>query len=92
MKPKHAPGPWFAKYNEGNKSLAIEPALVDHGYVRIATVHQADEANAALISAAPELLAAAHAALKLLRGSGFTEKIQCLVDLRLAIQKAEGDS
>ncbi len=41
-------------------------------------------------NAAPDLLGAAHAALKLLRGSGFTENTKALADLREAIRKAEG--
>lgn len=53
---KHTPGPWFSKYTDGNKTLAIESALIDQGFGRIATVHFADEANARLIAAAPEML------------------------------------
>lgn len=48
------------------------------------------EANACLFAAAPTLLAAAHSALALIRGSGFTDNTRAIVQLKAAIAKAEG--
>jgi hypothetical protein len=47
--------------------------------------------NCDLIAAAPDLLAACHAAIILLRGSGFTESSATLVQLKQAVAKAEGE-
>lgn len=59
MRNKHTPGPWGVKYIGGNRIAIVRP-----GYSRIATMlpndktREMDEANAALIAKAPELLEA----------------------------------
>jgi hypothetical protein len=63
---------------------------IRHSLIEMARQYSHSEAqcNACLIAAAPELLAAAEAALALLRGSGFTESTQTIVLLKAAIEKA----
>lgn len=47
--------------------------------------------NARLMASSPELFSACHNALKLLRGSGFTENTAVIKELKAAIAKAQGD-
>ncbi len=49
------------------------------------------DANARLMAAAPRLLAACESAIKLLRGSGFTENTPTLFELTGAVAEAKGD-
>jgi hypothetical protein len=68
---KHTPGPWFIAYtHEGNTEIAIDDEPGMHGerdYDLVTVTHgDPDElaANAALIAAAPDLLAALQKAVR----------------------------
>ena len=58
MNTQHTPGPWR---HDATWSL------IKHGKAEIAAIHSGNGANAALIAAAPELLAALESAEKTLR-------------------------
>lgn len=69
MTTKHTPGPWtyFKQHKTGKRVLDIETAGNSPATERIASLPfcgDESEANARLIAAAPELLAAAEEALK----------------------------
>jgi hypothetical protein len=81
---KHAPGPWFV-----SETLAVGPAGQIIACVR--TDHSQAQANARLIAAAPELLAA----LKRIRGSAKRNVVnpdEIFFVADRAIAKAEGDA
>jgi hypothetical protein len=95
---KHTPGPWEvgSKLNDGNLGvLDAGPetqcfvAFVPPNHIR-GTQHQ--EANARLISAAPELLQACKDAANWLARSVRKDDQECAEDLRAAITKAEGEA
>jgi len=91
----HTPGPWYV-HAVRDVECNWNGAETDTAYF-IGGPHNyqnefEQEANKALIAAAPELLEAAHTALKLIRGSGFTENTKALIELKAAINKAEGNS
>ena len=83
--PKHTPGPWH--YEDGTKTIRSETTnywiatmdswdvAVDHG------------ANAALIAAAPDLLAACNAALAYLDAE---DSAGLVAEIAAAVAKAEG--
>lgn len=85
---KHSPAPFtFVKCKD-------RAAIVDRNGMSIATLVSLSpgehiDANGNLFAASPELLAACHSAIKLMRGSGFTETAATLMQLKLAIAKAE---
>lgn len=91
MTAKHTPGPW----NHGEDGFVYSPC----GKYTLADPHYADldiderEANARLIAAAPELLAACEQALKVVdahrRASGGDGDITAAL-IRSAIAKAKG--
>jgi hypothetical protein len=88
---KHTPGPWL--HHEGK--------IHAPGALWIATVVERDdiidadetEANAALLAAAPELLAALVRAERCIRGYTDSSKRECDLDgIRAAIAKATGST
>jgi len=94
---QHTTGPWITiSGGAPNRPIEIISKGLNVATVKGAKAYNVPEAyseriaNARLIAAAPELLEAAHMALKLIRGSGFTDNTQALIALREAIAKAEG--
>lgn len=92
---QHTPGPWSAErspLNDSNVFMAVSAG--DRGDVVYVTLRQIEvEANAHLIAAAPELLAAARRALAVLKATGESVRSgNALGALDAAIAKAEGRS
>lgn len=85
MTTKHTPGPWVRFCDQG-RTIAIMPAGRPDDICTMAG--GATEADATLIAAAPELLAAAEAVLALDEGEELC--VQC-VALRDAVAKAKGE-
>jgi hypothetical protein len=89
---KHTPGPWFSQYDD-NGFYEIGSEIVS---LRLAFTYgdgDTDEANARLISAAPELLQSLQAIVKSLADQddeGLIEHAQQMIDARAAIAKAIG--
>jgi hypothetical protein len=87
----HTPGPWTLE-RDRSQSLSIYSGMVFIGEV----LHEVDEpgdqekANASLIAAAPDLLAACRTALDSLHEDGTTDTQEALAVMRLAIAKATG--
>lgn len=82
---KHTAGPWMAKDGHGGSF-----DIVGSGHDWVATVHNghdADEANAALIASAPDLLAALEAVLRV--ADRATDEFDAA---RAAIRKARGEA
>lgn len=87
---KHTPGPW--RTHDVQPEIWTRQVWTDesHGSVMIATTGGVDkEANARLIAAAPELLAALKALVEWAAFTGGWEA-PCWDDARAAIKKAEG--
>lgn len=88
---KHTPGPWKA---EGWESLVVNCA---EGYTLTLAAGREGagleelKANAALIAAAPDLLAALEDIVKLADNTDFYLPLNWLEDARAAIAKAEGN-
>jgi hypothetical protein len=85
---KHTPGPWEARDFSGDQYVIWGPEFGGGRHALIATCTGPNlEANARLIAAAPEMLAA------LKRAYGFLEKgSRAYEQVRAAISKAEGRS
>ena len=102
----HTEGPWFCKFDDFDEELHITSAVLEaSNMVEICRVgvgfdqpfEAEQQANARLIAAAPELLAAlkaAHAALdSIYETEGLlTEERATLARIEAAIAKAEGTS
>lgn len=95
---KHTPGPWqvgMAFDNYGETEIAIEH-MTPAGNLVVAVALgglQGQDANASLIAAAPDLLAALQAIVKSLvdqDDEGMIEHAQQMIDARAAIAKATG--
>lgn len=99
MNAKHTPGPW-----EAVDSMTVRTPLSAGGFMvadlPCHTPHGERIANAKLIAAAPELLAAANAFVELYEAfeivvgteNGSTNRVHCALDAaRAAIAKAKGD-
>lgn len=90
---QHTPGPWTYQATAGNHDYAVYPEATGKC---LALVRDFDEANARLITAAPELLEAAQNARNVLAAlaTGDLKTISrdsaALVTLRAAIAKATG--
>lgn len=94
----HTPGPWDTS-RDATPEYHYQATVSDEGGERVATAF-VSEANARLIAAAPDLLAAADYASRMLDGrmvgcqDGDDKNIdllgECLRELRDAIAKAEG--
>lgn len=90
---KHTPGPWMADHHPINGNIWVTSQSVD-----VAACSGDDatgKANAALIAAAPDLLAAAHLAADIFRRAkwlpgGTDPEAVALSALLAAIAKAEG--
>ncbi len=88
---KHTPGPWrFERVIRGSNSqndwLAIHPP---HFYFAGKQISKVDEANAHLISAAPDLLEACKKTLKLINNLEYESwQIKYITLLKQAIAKA----
>lgn len=80
-KPKHTHGPWKVDDTWG--------LIVSNDGAEIAACHSGIAANARLIAAAPDLLAALHAAAVILRTTAPGHNVT-LVQVEAAIAKAEG--
>lgn len=102
MTTRHTPGPWVYGFTEGNMPFADVWTLDKHptgpGHetehrLHLATVYTdgADDGNARLIAAAPELLDGAERSLALLE-AGMPSATALIKDLRAAIAKATGDN
>jgi len=93
----HTPGPWVAfykhKYNEWHVSLPRQKTNWRLDLFPDGVVTENPEADAKLIAAAPELLAACKAARRVMAGiAGITrEEEQTVERLDMAITKAEGE-
>ena len=95
---KHTPGPWkvgMAFDNYGETEIAIEH-MTPAGNLVVAVALgglQGQDANARLIAAAPDLLAALQAIVKSLvdqDDEGMIEHAQQMIDARAAIAKSTG--
>lgn len=95
---KYTPGPWqvgMAFDNYGETEIAIEH-MTPAGNLVVAVALgglQGQDANASLIAAAPDLLAALQAIVKSLvdqDDEGMIEHAQQMIDARAAIAKATG--
>lgn len=93
--PKHTPGPWRAWDPEGRGGDAI-PIIDSHGAMFAAVeaiditdeqAHEQQQANAQLIVAAPDLLAACNAALAYLDAE---DSAGLVAEIAAAVAKAEG--
>ena len=90
---KHTAGPW--KFNDGYVRAEDGTPVAD---VRLDNPKEEEDANAALIAAAPELLEAAKKALDCIKGfdtafaDGDGDKLEEVRLLEAAIAKAEGKS
>lgn len=89
---RHTSGPW----NIGRCDEYVFEVCGRSGKERVALCYgstlEAVEDNTYLIAAAPELLDACVAALKLLRNCAFTENQPTLTQVRRAIAKAQRES
>jgi hypothetical protein len=78
---EHTPGPWEARWSERGQYWFIDHEQGGEGYTL--TKLNCEEADARLISAAPELLEALKNAIEIIEGTGLDASIQ-----RAAIVKA----
>lgn len=91
---KHTPGPWGNhKWNSEEHQISAlggTVALINHDHSHISD--EAADANARLIAAAPDLLAALHRAVNhlIMDGVSCDDAPQALRQARAAIAKAEG--
>ena len=90
-KATHTPGPWIVKrgaweFTIGNESSKPSARLHDFMVAKTPENSMHSEADAHLIAAAPDLLAACEAALSTLRGSGHL----AVRELEAAIARAKG--
>jgi hypothetical protein len=99
---KHTPGPWILSESLGSSNsykIEKEPGgLVVKIYGRDANIPTGEivrvkrtEANARLIAAAPDLLAACENALATITGERVGGAISTEIELRAAIAKAKGE-
>lgn len=90
----HTPGPWDV--SRVGYETYVRQGIFSDGDTSIAHVYQAFgclEANAALIAAAPDLLAAATDVFEVMADTGYYNLFKKQLDaLRAAIAKAEGTS
>lgn len=82
----HTPGPWHAKTNHFIMATEKDPKVIAEIVDDPAFPDGTQTANARLIAAAPELLAACKFALETFQGANDDERAVFL----MAIQKAEG--
>jgi hypothetical protein len=91
MKAKHTPGPWLYQPCAGQHDFAV---YQEENGDCVALVRKYDEANARLMAAAPDLLAACRDALRYLNNpeefDGDLTEIAFATDLENAIRKATG--
>lgn len=85
----HTPGPWRLDITEVYGHVMYTVMKDDNILIAAMTDCPNVESNGRLMVAAPDLVAACHSALKLLRGSGFTENTKAIIELKAAIAKAE---
>lgn len=87
----HTPGPWQITKETIVGEFCTYTKIRDKDNGVIATLHINEEANAALIAAAPELLAMLKAANAAFFGAGTRlELLKALKDSKALIAKAEG--
>lgn len=89
----HTPGPWKLT-NEGFQAGVIEAPNRGLGICEVFGGGETDKANAVLIAAAPDLLAALEAIRDGLNGCESTDELRntagmCIVQARAAINKAK---
>ena len=92
MSTKHTPGPWKA-YTAAKNQKEYQVYTDTSGHIACGVEHVAwtnTEANARLISAAPEMLVALEAALNWLECTGVDNGIN--LKIHAAIAKARGES
>ena len=87
METKHTPGPWSIALGDGCFIVETDDSTVR--FVVMGLNMEGDRSNAQLIAAAPDLLAAANAAIVLLRTHGL-DAGQVGASLEIAISKATG--
>lgn len=96
-KSTHTPYPWFVVEMQPRKHTTARRYLIQSGEANICTLDVAgrdtsrDEANAHLIAASPDLLAACKAARSLLSKLGGKNHDPEFSELEAAIAKAEGE-
>jgi precorrin-4 methylase len=99
MKTEHTPGPWEVQQNAANRLDIARANPGTYGVIAsiindVGAIHKKDFANAHLISAAPELLAALKEAQDTLRhndiDTGYLPGVSQRI--RFAIAKAEGSA
>lgn len=90
-KGEHTPGPWACSPNDDTATFPLEVWCRDDPRILVCRVQQHDpgaaQANAHLIAAAPDLLAACEWSLSMMAGGRPEEDI---AHLRAAIKKARG--
>lgn len=98
---EHTPGPWMACVGNGSGSFWIvhhKTDTEDGGYFgRVEALHSTEEAretaraNAKLIGAAPDLLAACELVVKCYKGTASHEQVPAWEAVNAAIHKAKGE-
>ena len=89
---KHTPGPWQYSFEGGTVAFIVETdgtTVAKLSVTENSTAHSALPANARLIAAAPDLLAALKAAVDLMEQEDFAT-LTLVPKFRAAIAKAEG--
>ncbi len=84
----HTPGPWWPYRKQGYSNLFIGSGTHDVAEATHAGGEEHRQANAQLIAAAPELLAALNYMVENAEADGWSELM--LSDAKAAIAKAEG--
>lgn len=88
----HTPGPWRAVEHQGRDVFIWDDAGTKRGYIarvnNYGTIKLA-KANARLIAAAPELLAALESAYTMLKAKDYTESVLQVHGIPQAIAKAK---
>jgi len=94
---KHTETPWRLEHTRRfpRNRIVAEARQVHHedGVTFEEPIVIADlihDCNVSVLLAAPQLLNACHAALSLLRGSGFSDNTKAIIELKAAIAKADG--
>ncbi len=95
MTSRHSPGPWITQVDEApftvEAAIATDPAICELLPRDAEIFTEEDEANARLIAAAPDLLAACQRTVRLLEPREGVEALvaSTLQQVRAAIAKAE---
>lgn len=94
MDSKHTPGPWYAKGSSENRAWEVAERNTGELVAELNTIDATGEADARLIAAAPDLLAALRGLVRDIEGrekrTGITQMGTAIDAARAALAKAEG--